>query len=71
MPLPAGRRATPRHRESARHFMVTIRWAEGYSTRVLTVNRCAGPRDHASQEKIYDFGGDEVMARIRSTSSWR
>jgi hypothetical protein len=51
--------------------MVTIRWAEGYSTRVLTVNSYAKPRDHASQEKIYDFGGDEVMARIRSTSSWR
>ena len=69
MPLPAGRRAAPRLRESARHFMVTIRWAEGYSTRVLTVNRCE--KGSRSTEKIYGFGGDEVMARIKSTSSWR
>jgi hypothetical protein len=54
MPLPRGQ-ATPRLRESARHFMVTIRWAQSYSTRVLTVNRMVKPRDHASQEKDLRF----------------
>jgi len=59
-------------KKNACHLMITVRWAKGYSTRVLTVNSGREAKTRALLSIVaYRLAGGEVMARMKSTSSWR